>query len=333
MSIKQRPGTPFWWYDFTIDGQRFRGSTKKTGKREAAVVEHDAKHAARTARARPSHWRLRDTLGHFWTDRAERSKSADTAFARLAHLSRLLGKDLRTTAITNANLLDYRARRRGEGVSDSTVNRELATLKAAIRHATEVHAQPAPTLAWGALRRKEPDAITRYLTHAEFATLLTVSHVAIRPILLCAVLTGLRKATILTLDWRQVDLAGGLIGVTGKGGKRHFARITPPLRAALGVLPSREGRVFDATGFRKRFAAALAAAKIDDFRFHDLRHTFATWARMAGADIAAIRDALDHADITTTMRYAHVEPETYVTAFDRVGTMFAPQSTAQRGTK
>jgi integrase len=62
----------------------------------------------------------------------------------------------------------------------------------------------------------------------------------------------------------------------------------------------------------------LEAAGIEDFRFHDLRHTFASWARIDGADLADLKEALDHSSIGMTMRYAHIQPETHRTAFDRV---------------
>jgi integrase len=63
---------------------------------------------------------------------------------------------------------------------------------------------------------------------------------------------------------------------------------------------------------------ALNAGDVEDFRFHDLRHTFASWARQAGADIADICEALGHASISMTMRYAHIKPDEHLTAFDRV---------------
>lgn len=61
----------------------------------------------------------------------------------------------------------------------------------------------------------------------------------------------------------------------------------------------------------------MKAAQLEDFKFHDLRHTFGSWARKAGADLLAIREAMDHSNIAMTMRYAHVDPDTEITAFDR----------------
>jgi integrase len=92
--------------------------------------------------------------------------------------------------------------------------------------------------------------------------------------------------------------------------------------------------VFVRTGFRRRWANATKAARLDDVRFHDLRHTFASWARIAGADLATIKEAMDHSHISVTMRYAHINPQTHRTAFDAAADMLnAAQSTAQPNIK
>jgi integrase len=106
-------------------------------------------------------------------------------------------------------------------------------------------------------------------------------------------------------------------------------RITPPLAAVLGrTLPAaRKGPVFDWTNFRKRWEAARKAADMIDFRFHDLRHTFASWARMNGADLADICEAMYHSTVAVTMRYAHIKADGRDTAFDRVGDMLQPRKT------
>lgn len=112
--------------------------------------------------------------------------------------------------------------------------------------------------------------------------------------------------------------------------------MTPQLRAMLAMTRERNGRVFDAKNFRKRWDKAVVDAKLEDFHFHDLRHTFASWARMAGADIADICDALGHSNISVTMRYAHIEPKQHKSAFDRVSDEVWSQNQAQsrmKGTK
>jgi integrase len=91
-------------------------------------------------------------------------------------------------------------------------------------------------------------------------------------------------------------------------------------------MPEEKGKVFDTTNFEKRWRAATKAAGLIDFRFHDLRHTFASWARQSGADIADVKDALGHSDISMTMRYAHIRPDAENTAFDKVSAALAAHS-------
>jgi integrase len=87
--------------------------------------------------------------------------------------------------------------------------------------------------------------------------------------------------------------------------------------------------VFDTTNFRRRWQNAVKRAGLENFRFHDLRHTFASWARMSGADLADICEALGHSNISVTMRYAHIEPAQHKTAFDRISEMVWSHSESQ----
>ncbi|HYI43709.1 MAG TPA: site-specific integrase [Sphingomicrobium sp.] len=318
MSVRKRPGSPYFHYSFNLDSRRFRGSTGKTSKREAEEVERDQRHLARQGLIVTPDWPLLAVLNAYWHEHGSDRRGHKTIFANLAALQSFLGKDKRTSHLSNGDLMDYRARRRGQGVQHHTVNRELAYLRAAYEHCARFHGQPLPKIDWKKLKAKEPPGRTRFLSRAEYARLMEAAHPGIRPIILCAVTTGLRKDNILSLDWSQVKLEERLIQLTVKGNKRHTVKITPPLMAALSTMPHRKGRVFDTRNFRKRWDAALAAAELDDVRFHDTRHTFASWARMAGADLADIKEALGHSTVQMTMRYAHIKPDEAVTAFDRV---------------
>lgn len=332
MPLYRRAGSPFWWYSFTLDGSRFRGSTGETEKRKAAGVEHDEKVRIRASRAKRGNFRLRDALGAYWTGRGQHCRSAENIFHQLEMLSDGLGRDTQVMRLTNAMLMDYRARRRGDGLQPQSVNREMTILRAALTYARKIHGQPHPDLAWKELRAPEPPGRLRFLSHDEYAALMAVAHPALRPIILCAVFTGLRRSNILQMDWSEVSLPSGLITVTVKGNKRHQVKIVPELRAALATTPPerRKGRVFDAANFPKRWRAAVKDAGLDDFRFHDLRHTFASWARQNGADIADICEALGHSSVQMSMRYAHIKPDEHVTAFDRVAASIRSRSEAQR---
>lgn len=239
-------------------------------------------------------------------------------FRKLDALSRLLGADTLIADLTNANILDYRAKRRGEGLQPHSINRDFNCLKAALNHASVMHSQEVPPLAWKRLRAKEPPNRIRFLSRDEFDALLAASDPELRRIIQFAVATGLRKDNVLSLNWREVDLSSAMVTVTIKGDKLHTVRLTPPMRAMLATSDTRRGRVFNVTNFRRRWDAAVRDAKLHDFRFHDLRHTFASWARMAGADLSDICEALGHSDVSVTMRYAHIEPTEHRSAFDRV---------------
>lgn len=335
MSLYRRKGSPFWQYSFTLNGVRFRGSTGAKSKREAAQVEAEERHRARHRRTRAQPWRIRDCLGAYWQEHAKHTADADAIFRKLEHLSRVLGADTELERITNADLLDYRATRRGEGLQAHSVNRDLAYLKAALNHAHVMHGKAIPAIAWKQIRAPEPPGRTRFLSRDEYDALTAAGDEGMQLIVMAACTTGLRKTNLLTLEWPQVDLSHGTITVVVKGNKRHVLRMPAPLRAALGRTPpaERKGQVFDTKNFRRRWDRARKDADLHDFRFHDLRHTFASWARMEGADIADIRDALDHSSVSVTMRYAHIEPESHTTAFDRVANRFKSQSTSHSPAK
>ena len=319
MSVYQREGSPFWQYSFSIDGVRFRGSTGCKNKKDAKLVENEKRHEAKERRKRSDPWRIRDCLGAYWIEHAKHKTSAEGIYVKLDALSRILGKDKMIEDITNADLMDYRAVRVAEGLKPNGVNRDFAYLKAALRHANTMHGKAIPALAWSKIKVAEPPHRIRFLSREEYHRLLSHCSPNVALIVKVAVATGLRKNNVLQMDWREVDLSSGIITVTVKGNKTHTVKLPPALRAALSTLSDeRKGRVFDTRGFRKQFEKAVRDAELEDFRFHDLRHTCATWMRMAGVDLIDICEALGHSNISVTMRYAHVEPEHHESPFDRI---------------
>ncbi len=329
MSLYRREGSPFWWFDFTVGGVRFRGSSGEEGKREAREAERKAIAAAKEAGAKRGRWKLRHALGAYWSDHAERLRSSATISHQLEKLSEYLGPNILLTAITPAMLTLYHRRRVLDGLKEHSVNREIVILRAALQHAQSIHGQQMPDIQWAKVRKPEPPGRTRFLSREEYDALMRAAHEGLRPIILCAVTTGLREGNILEMDWQQVKLGERLIQMRVKGNKEHAVRITPALLAALSTMPLREGLVFDRTNFRRRWASALKRSGLVDLKFHDLRHTFASWARQAGADIADVCEALGHSDISMTMRYAHIKPDAHDTAFDRVSAAMMAQSTSQ----
>jgi integrase len=338
MPVYRRAGSPFFWYSFTVSGRRFRGSTGSSTKREAEEIERDQRHLVKQSQGRSADWTLLAVLNAYWVEHAKFKRSSAMIHTHLADLQSGLGGATIASKLTAGELIDYRAKRRGKGVQAHSVNREFAYLRAALEHCARFHKQPLPAIDWKGLKAAEPAWRTRYLSRAEYAALMAAADPRLRPIILCAVATGLRQANILTLDWRQVQLDTKTISVKAKRDRAHIVRITPALMAVLSTMPNRKGRVFDRTNFKRLWYAAIADAGLEDFRFHDLRHTFGSWARQEGADIAAIKDDLGHSNIGMTLRYAHVRPDETVTAADRVSDRLlgafegtAPRKTAENG--
>jgi len=144
------------------------------------------------------------------------------------------------------------------------------------------------------------------------------------PIVLVALNTGLRKGELLNLRWPDVDLVGAQLTVQGDGAKSGQTRHVPLNADALKTLTawqtatSSKGYVFPGRAdssdgrldnVKKGWAAVLTAAKVSNFRFHDLRHTFASKLVMAGVDLNTVRELLGHSDLKMTLRYAHLALE------------------------
>ena len=205
--------------------------------------------------------------------------------------------------------------KRAEHVAKATVNRELAIIKRMFTLAVEwdvLEKGPASTVK---LFREEERTI-RSLDPEEQRALVTACSSDLRPIVLTAVNTGMRRGEIFDLRWESVDLRQGLITVAqSKSGRVRHIPINKQLEyTLLGLGARQEGYVFHNGGRRlttiqKAFNNAVERAGIRKCRFHDLRHTFATNLVLGGVDLVTVKELMGHADIKMTMRYAHPTPE------------------------
>jgi integrase len=142
------------------------------------------------------------------------------------------------------------------------------------------------------------------------------------PIVRLALHTGCRRGELFGLKWGDVDLIRAHMNVRAEDAKSGVSRILPLNTEAVKVLrtwrPSKvspDDHVFPGADgaplvdIKKAWRALLDDAAITNFRFHDLRHTFASRLVMAGVDLNTVRELLGHADIKMTLRYAHLAPE------------------------
>lgn len=159
-------------------------------------------------------------------------------------------------------------------------------------------------------RERDRNHRWRYLSRDEMERLVRVAHPRLKPLLACALLTGMRRGEMLNLDWRDLDLKRGFICVLQtKSDKSRTVPMPPKLHEMfLAMEPKPEGKVFPLPiiSLRKYFARALKAADIKDCRLHDLRHTYASHYLMKTSDLAGLQRNLGHSTPMLTMRYAHL---------------------------
>jgi integrase len=204
--------------------------------------------------------------------------------------------------------------RLGRPITAASINREKATLRHMLRLAEEWgYIDRAPRIRMG----KESQGRLRFLLEPEADRLLEVCAKSpsrhLYTIVVVALAIGMRQGEIFGLTWNRVDLTRGVFQFEmTKTGKRREVPMNGTVYTLLAAWPeaTRVGHVFaTASGravhsVRTAFENAVETAKIEDFRFHDLRHTCASWLVMAGRPLLEVKDLLGHATITMTMRYA-----------------------------
>jgi integrase len=265
----------------------------------------------------------------------------------LDHLKAEFGETTLLGHITADRISKYKAqrlariRRIGEEdkpLSAAAINRPLALLRHLLRLAHDE---------WGVLERvpkirteKEPQGRLRWLTPAEATNLLAAcrksKNKALPDLVEFCMFTGVRRGEALALTWDRVDRSRGVVRLElTKSGRR---REVPVSSNADGVLarrwtPDATGYVFGSrnwNAFRSAWEAALATAGVEGFRFHDLRHTFASWLVQRGRTLKEVQEALGHQTITMTMRYSHLAPDhlrAAVAVLDGVLSSPEPEST------
>lgn len=236
---------------------------------------------------------------------------------RLQWINGLFG-DVTLNEVSPMHIERLKLRKLEEGATKATVNHYLKTLRRMFNIAiTWGYADKNPVR--GIRFYSEKDAQRdRVLTREEEDCLLGVASERLRPILIVALNTGMRKGEILRLMWQYVDFENRIILVKKtKSGKPRTLPINSHLLDELICLKKRNRNsqylfTNPRTGrppvtIKKSFDAALQAAKIQNFRFHDLRRTFGSRLALAGVDLNRIKELLGHASIKTTEIYLHAE--------------------------
>ena len=185
---------------------------------------------------------------------------------------------------------------------------------------------------------REDNSRTRYLTEEEEERLLAQCKPHIYRVVMSAIHTGLRKSELLSLSWNNVNFDHRLVTVEAAYAKNSEARSVPmssrltetllPIRMAAPNAPvflNSEGKPY--RDISTAFNSAVKRAGIQDFKFYDLRHTFASRLVMRGVDLTTVKALMGHRHINMTLRYAHLSPghkHSAIAILDQSAPIFAP---------
>ena len=313
MSLRKRGNV--WWIDIaTPSGERIRRSTE-TGNQAQARELHD--------KLKSEVWRvhkLGDRPRRIWQDAAVRwlreqthKASIEDDKTKLRWLDRhLAGRELESInralidAITEAKL--------AEGCSNGTVNRVLALVRAILRKCVRewewLDRAPAVRLL------REPTRRIRFLSRHQARALLRELPQHLRDMATFTLATGLRAANVTGLTWEQVDLSRKLAWIHPDQAKARKAIAVPLNDTAMDVVRAQRGKhsthVFTYEGqpikqvSTRAWYLALKRAGIEDFRWHDLRHTWASWHVQSGTPLFALQELGGWETEKMVRRYAHL---------------------------
>lgn len=338
-------GKIYWIRYAGLDGKIRFESSESTSFKEAMDLLTDRRKEIKEGKdpipkKRIANHTFQELAGHYvvWGERQK-------AFRRKKGIINLLLNDFRYTPLRlfNTRLLEeYQTKVLSDGKAPATANRHLATLKHMFTKAVEWEMVEEEALK--KVRRvklfPENNRRLRYLSKEDSHALINSCSPHLRPIVITALNTGMRKEEILSLEWeRHIDLKHGfiLLDVT-KNGERREIPINQTLRDTLQglvrgitspyVFIDGEGKRFK--DVKRSFYSACRRVGIKDFRFHDLRHSFASQLVMAGVDITTIKELLGHKTLTMTLRYAHLAPSHKVKAVEMLDDTLTENPTIQK---
>lgn len=329
MSLYKRPGSQYWWIQFTTPGgQTVRRSSKTADKKAAEGLE---------ARWKDETWNV-DQKGakprRSWEEaviRYDEEKSDKRSYADDLTILNWLSPHLQGKYLDEidqaliANLASARRKdtvvRAAEtrNVKITTVNRTLSVVRGILRLAVEewgwLDARPKVTL-----NRKAEEKRVRWLKRDEADRLIAELPPVLASMARFTLATGLRARNVRELTWGQVDLEHRRLWCDGMVVKNQEPLGIPLSNDAVLVLREQQGKhphlVFPTRldGYYKDtytngWKAALKRSGIQNFRWHDLRHTWASWHVQSGTPIQVLKELGGWKTLDMVQRYAHLAPD------------------------
>lgn len=343
MGLYKRKDSTVWWMSFCVNTRQYQRSTGTADRRLAEEIYDVLKakivlnqwHPEEREKSRYTFAELVEKYGS-WAEGRQRSWHVSRKHM-VNRLKRYFGgyclDDFAASLVEQ-----FQSEELKRGLGPGGVNRLVGTLKAMFTKAVdwEMATEEALKRVRKVKAIKGEQKRLRYLTREECTALIDACDAVLRPVVQTALFTGMRRGEILGLTWNKIDLKHGFILLDAtKNWERREIPINETLRGVLQGLNRRldVDQVFydNAKGtplkdFRKRFQTALGKAKIKDFRFHDLRHTFASHLVMSGVDITTVSKLLGHKRLTMTLRYSHLAPAHLAEGVKKLDILLGPQN-------
>ena len=346
MSVYKKKDSPYFHYDFVWKGRRFYGSTGAKNKRDALRHEDVERAKARHGGEERPPITLDEACGLYEDKVGETPSWIDTERTIRALLAGLGNANL-LSEINQRDLLSLVAKRRA-GRANASVNREIEVWRAIWRWAAKARYDVGEMPDWGSLFLKVIRTDPRELSASEEDALFGEIRRDLFDFCQFALKTGWRLSEVIGLKWIDLDMANACAVTRIKGGDVVKRPLTQEMIIIIANQPRVElipnvftyvavrtkpaftdkigrkhpvrlkGQRYPMTEsvLRKPWVAAKLAAGVENFRFHDLRHTRGTRILRATGNLAVAKEALKHRSIKTTLRYAHATDDDVRQALD-----------------
>jgi integrase len=322
---KRSPGGP-WWVRFSVGSKVIRRSSGTTDKKDAAEYETALRHRYwRQAKLGESVHTWREAVVRYKQESSWRESTRKRNVYALSFFVRLdsIAVQAITSDVTRA-ARQFVERTQSPASANRIMSVMRAVLRSCVRWGWTTHV---PQIAFASVPQHEP----AWVRPDQFAMLMSELPEHLRAPASFAVLTGMRLANVRDLTWDRVDLENGHVTIPASQykGKRDIGLpLSTQAVAVLKSLPHRRGRVFLYDGkpitgtFNTRaFRLARKRAGVAGVRWHDLRHTFASWLAAGGASDRVLQSLGGWSSPRMVSRYAHLRPSDLRPYADAVGTI------------
>ena len=317
-----------WWMSFTHNGEQFRRSTetedKKLSTRIFDKLKGEIAEGKWFEKLPGDDYTFKDLMDKYLVEHSAVNKAASSHKrdkSLSAHLNKVFG-EIYLTDIAPKMISEYKTTRRNEGASPRTINYELVlmshTFNLACGEWELVKENPVKKVE----KEKVRNQIERWLSADEEKRLLKASPKWLQEIIVFAINTGMRQSEILDLKWSQIDFSRGTLTISEQ--KNEETDTLPLNKTALMILEekfklrkeevdyvftSQNGTRMGKRNLFRAFDNARIRAKVQNFRFHDLRHTFATRLVQKGADLYKVQKLGRWKTLSMVTRYGHHNAE------------------------